>query len=157
MPGTIVTDLVPPVDYVAGNELTFKIVITAPEDGTYYVLGALYDIDLDYISDSLFGVLLLGETTDSYVSPVRVTTYGLSKDEELEINCRFILSRSSIVMGLFLVRMVGEEASLDDDIEEASISIMLAGPVPPEPINLNSVANAIVAVGMIGMMMETAG
>lgn len=150
---TILTDLVSPVTYVAGSELGFTFTITAPEDGTYYVLGALYDSDFNYISGTLFGVLLPVGAAYAFNSQAQMSLWELEEDDEEEIDCKFVLDRTSAIMGLFLMNMAGDEPSLEDDTEVSSTSAILAGEVAVE-LDLSIIVNAVVVVGMMGIMMK---
>jgi len=150
---TISTDLLSPVSYTVGEELTFKLTFTVPEDGNYYILGALYDSDFNFISGSLFGVLLPTGATYAFNSSAQMSLWELEEDDETELDCKFILDRTSVIMGLFLMRMAGGEPSLGDDTEISSTTVVLAGEAAVE-FDLGSIVNVIVVVGMMGIMMK---
>ena len=150
MADEIITNLVSPVSYTAGEGLQFKIAITAPAAGTYYVLGALYDSDYNYISGTLFGVLLPVGATIAYNSPVQASTLDLSEDEVQEVNCQFILNRSSVRLGLFLMELTGTEASWEFDTQVDSTTATLSGPAAM--MDLSAMVNLMIAVGMMGLM-----
>jgi len=149
----ILTDLDSPVTYVAGSELGFTITITAPEVGTYYMLGALYDSDYAMIPGTMFGVLLPVDEAYALNNPEQMSLWELEEGDEEEINCKFVFSRTSTIMGLFLVSMVGDEASLEDDVEVSSTSVVLAGEVAVE-LDLSTIVSAVVVIGMMGIMMK---
>lgn len=150
---TILTDLVSPVTYVAGGELAFKLTFTAPEDGKYYVLGALYDSNFNYISDTMFGILLPEGAAYAFNSSVQMSFWELEEDDEEEVDCKFIFDRTSVIMGLFLMEMAGDEPSLEDDTEVSSTTAILAGE-EAVGFDLGSIVNVIVVVGMMGIMMK---
>ena len=150
-------DLESPVTYDAGNILELKVTFSAPQDSKYYLLGALYTTSYDYILDSMFGVLLPVDTEYAINSYTVTNLWEMTTGDENELNCKFTLPRSDVILGLFLMRLVGDTPSLDDDVEVGSVSVVLEGTIPviPETIDWNSLLGGIVAVGMIGMMAKS--
>ena len=151
-------NLASPVSYQAGQEFECTIGFTAPEAGKYYLLGALYTATPEYISGTLFGVLL-PEGSDHAVNSVEYTSpWELEADEEKELPCRFIFDRSDVVLGVFLMRMAGDEPSLDADEQVASLSVQLSSPAPPvSPVeSILPVVALVMVLGMLGFVMYRA-
>ena len=149
----ISTDISSPVSYVAGVELVFKLTLTAPEDGTYYVIGALYDGNYNLIQGTRFGILLPEGAEYAFNSTEYTQLWELVKDEVKEIDCKLTLSRSSAILGLFLMKMVGESPSLDDDEEKGSTELTLLG-AAPAGVDLNAFIGLIAVVGIMGIAMK---
>lgn len=152
---TVATNLASPVSYTAREALEFLLTFSVSESGSYYVLGALYDSNLNYISGTLFGVLRQGELPADYLgvnSQTGTTLWTMLEDEEVELDCRFVFGQSSVTMGLFLMRMTGDEPSLDDDEEIASTAIVLEG--PPAPLDMGSIIGLVIAIGIMGVMVK---
>jgi len=145
-------DLTSPVTYQAEKVLACAISFTAPEAGKYYLLGALYTTSLEYISGTLFGVLL-PEGSDYAVNSTQYTSlWEMGKGEEKQLPCEFTFNRSDLVLGLFLLKMAGEEPSLDADEQIGSLSVRLSSPVPP--ITVESLMSLVMVVGVCGFMMH---
>jgi hypothetical protein len=143
-----------PVSYQAGQELECTISFTAPEAGKYYLLGALYTTSLEYISGTLFG-LLLSQGADYGVNSKEYTSlWELGKSEEKELTCKFTFDRSNIVLGLFLMKMVDDKPSLDADEQVGSLSTQLSSPAPP--ITVESLIPLVMVVSMGGFIMYEA-
>lgn len=147
-------DLVSPKEYAAEAELECVLTFSAPEAGTYYLIGALYTTSLEYISGTLFGVLIPEGSNYAVNSPGYVSLWELEATEEQELPCKFTFNRSDVILGLFLMRMVGDEPSLDDDEQVGSLSVQLSAPVPP--ITIESLISLAMVVGMLGYIMTTA-
>ena len=101
----------------------------------------------------MFGVLLPVGVDYAFNSSAQMSLHELEEDDKEEIDCKFVFDRTSIIMGLFLMRMVGDDASLDDDIEISSVTVILAGEAAVG-FDLSSIVTAVIAVGMMGMMMK---
>lgn len=124
-------DLVSPVEYTLGEELIFDLHLEAPantEAENFYVMGALYT-DTTYITDSIFGILKAAEVDYAVNNATHMTLWELNPEQAVELPCRFIFNQSNCLLALFLMRMVGDEPSLDDDVEVAQISVQLVAPV----------------------------
>lgn len=144
-------NLVSPVEYVAGQDLTFALGITAPKTGKYYLLGALYDTNLNYISGTLFGVAQ-PEVSDYAANDAYSSLWGLEADGKIDLSCRFAFSRTDAVLGLFLMRMVGDSSSLDDDEQIVSASASLSSPAPP--VTWESIMLGAITITFIGVIMN---
>lgn len=151
-------DLVSPTEYTAGEELECIVGFTAPEDDTYYLIGALYTSGLEYISGTLFGVLLPEGATYAVNSVEYTSLWEMVAGEVGELPCKLTFNRSDVVFGLFLMRLTGTEPSFDDDEEITSLSIQLASPTPPTPpappITLESLIAMVMMVGVVSIMMN---
>ena len=145
------------IECAAGQELSFTVSFTAPKVGDYYLLGALYDSDFNYISGTLFGVLL-PEGSDYAVNSAEYTSlWELEGDEEKELPCKFNFNWSDVVLGLFLMRMVGEVLSSDKDEQVASLSVALSSPaLSTLPITRESTASLVMIVACLGIMLHHA-
>lgn len=140
-------------EYSAGQGLTFTVGFTAPSAGKHYLLGALFDASLSYISGTLFGVLL-PEGSDYAVNSLEYASlWDLEEGEEKELDCRFTFDRSNVILGLFLMKMGGAEPHLDDE-QVASLSTMLSLPAPP--IALESLLPLVTVVGIGGVALYAA-
>ncbi len=147
-------DLVSPKEYVAGSELQCTLSFAAPKVGKYYLLGALYDTALNYISGTLFGALL-PEGSDYAVNNMEhASLWELEADEKKDLPCTFTFNRTDVVLGLFLMRMVGDSPSLEDDGQVASLSMELSSPMPP--ITFESLIPLVMVVSMCGFMTHEA-
>lgn len=124
-------DLVSPVEYIALGELDFNLHFEAPENTKkkkFYILGGLYT-DATYIPDTSFGILKAAEVDYGINDADYVTLWELEPEEEVDLPCKFILDRSNCLLALFLMRMVGDEPSVDDDEQLALIQVELTAPV----------------------------
>jgi len=149
-------DLVSPIEYTAGQELSFDLHFEAPavtEAGRCYLLGALYS-DTTYISGTLFGILKAAEVDYGVNDPTYMSIWELEPEEAVDLPCRFTFNRSDVILGLFLMKMVGTEPSLDADEPVASLSVQLSSPAPPVTIeSLLPVVGVVMVLGMLGFMM----
>jgi len=150
----LIWDLASPVSYQAGNELQLTLGFTAPDAGEYYLLGALFDANLDYLDGTLFG-LLVPEGADYAVNDPQYTSiWEMAEGEGVDLPCRLTLDRSDITLGLFLVKMAGESPSLADDEEVGALSAELSAATVGT--GLDQVMGAAVSVMMMGMVMAVA-
>lgn len=152
-------DLVSPVEYTAGNELDFNLHFEAPantEAEKFYILGGLYT-DTAYISGSLFGILKPAEVDYAINDPAYISIWELEPGEGVDLPCKFILSGSDCLLVLFLMRMVGDEPSLDDDEELAQIQIQLTAPVPAEEEIATTIAQSIIPLVAVGLALGVVG
>ena len=156
------SDLVSPVEYTAGNELDFNLHFEAPvntEAEKFYVIGGLYTSDGDYIADTVFGILKVAEV-DYAVNDITYTSvWELEPEESVDLPCKFILGQSNCLLVLFLMRMVGDEASIISDEEVAQIQVQLVAPVPVGE-DISGIITSIMPLiamglmfGMVAMMM----
>lgn len=148
----IAIDLSSPQAYVAGEELEVVITFSAPSDGTYYLLGALYDSDLNYIADSRFGIILPTGATEAINVIGETQLWEMEEDDEEVLTCKITLNRSSVTLGLFLMKLAGDEISFEDDTEIGSVSLLLTGVAAG--IDLSMMMSAVVMVGMMGIAMK---
>jgi hypothetical protein len=152
-------DLVSPVTYTAGEELSFNLHFEAPvntEADRYYLLGALYS-DTSYISGSLFGILKPADVDYGVNDPTYMSVWELEPEQAVDLPCRFTFDRSDVILGLFLMKMLGTQPSLDADEQVASVSVQLSSQaLPTPPMTIESVLPMVVVVmmfGMLGLMM----
>ena len=76
-------DLIAPVGYEAGQELSFNLHLEAPEGigaKDYYVLGGLYDVNI-YVAGSIFGVLIPAGADYGVNSPTYMSTWRLESGQ----------------------------------------------------------------------------
>lgn len=151
----ISTDLVSPVTYDPGGVLEFELSFTAPEAGNYYLLGALYDSSRNYISGSLFGVLLSEDKTYMFNSSEQTKPWELGEGDTMTLSCKFSFARSDTIMGLFLMKMAGSAPSLDDDEEAGSVAVSLEA-YRLVQLDLTAFMSLIVVAGMVGIMAKVA-
>jgi len=148
-------DLVTPVEYTAGEELSFNVHFEAPEAGRYYVLGALYT-DTTYISGSLFGLLKAAEVDYAVNSGTYISLWELEPGEAVDLPCRLTFGRSDCTLALFLMKMAGDAPDLETDEVVDQVQVQLASPVPVwEQItqSLVPVVGVVMMLGMMGIMM----
>jgi len=133
----------------AGNVLETTVTVVAPESGTYYLVGALYDTSLNYISNSLFGVLQSEVGGTAVNSPTHVSLFDLSEDEELSLDCMFTLNRTSCILALFLYKLGDSEPDLSVDEQIASVSTSLQGETA---FDWSTFMNGVMALVMMGVV-----
>lgn len=144
-------NLTSPVTYQAGQELEYILSFTAPQMGRYYLIGALYDSSLIYIPGTIFGVLL-PEGLEYAINSMEYTSlWELEADEEKELPCKFTFDRSDVVLGMFLMKMIGNVPSFELDEQIGSLSIQLSPPTPP--ITIESLISLVMVVGVCSFMM----
>ena len=149
----IVVDLASPVIYVAGEVLDVEVTFIVPSAGTYYIVGALYANDLTYITGSLFGIMIPTDEVYGINSATDTRTWVMVADEEKVLATKLTLDRTGVVLGLFLMELVGETASFDDDIQVGLVELTLIGEaIPAPPLDLTSIMSTMVVIGMMGMM-----
>lgn len=141
--------------YEAGSALECTLTLQAPGTGRYYLLGALYDSIGNYIGDTLFGVLVPEGSSDAVNSQSYASLWEMSTGEEKSLPCRFTFNRSNVILGLFLLKMVGDELSLESDELVASVSAPLSSPVPP--VTIPSLFLPVMVVGVLGFWMYQIG
>lgn len=156
------SDLVSPIEYTAGNELDFNLHFEAPantEAKKFYLLGGLYTLEGNYIADTVFGILKVADVEYAVNDTIYASVWELEPEESVELPCKFILNQSDCLLILFLMRMVGDEASIIDDEEIAQIQVQLVAPVPigeDIPGIITSIMPLIamgLMFGMVAMMM----
>jgi len=152
----IAVDLSSPVAYIAGEELALEVTVIAPEAATFYLLGALYDSSYNYISNSMFGIILPTGETDYVNVEGETQLLVLTAAEVKVIDCKLTFNRSSMIMGIFLMKLNGSDVSLEDDENMGSISLILTGDTPSGvSFDLSTIMMMIVVVGMMGMAMKS--
>lgn len=145
-------NLASPLFYQAGRVLECAIAFTAPEAGKYYLLGALYTPTLEYISGSIFGVLLPEGSQEAVGSAWYTSIWELEAEEKKELPCRFVFDRSEAVLGVFLVKMKEDAPSLEYDEQIDSLSAHLSSQAPP--LTVGSLISLAMAAGMCGLAMQ---
>ena len=141
--------------YQAGTELQATVSFTLPTDGKYYLLGALYTPDAQqYVSGSLFGVLIPEGADYGINDPNQVTLFTGNEGESLDLPCRFSFSNTDVVLGLFFMEMKGESPDLSADEEIGVVSTRLTKPavfdITQLMMPLLAMAAIVPAMGMIG-------
>ena len=152
-------DLVGPVEYSAGEELSFNLHFEAPGDTVaqnFYILGALYT-DTTYISGSLFGLLKAAEVDYAVNSDSYITLWELEPGESVDLLCRLTLDRSDCTLALFLMRMTGDTPSLEADEVIDQVQVQLTSPVPTWIQITQTVVPFVgvaMALGMVAIMVK---
>lgn len=148
------TNLVPPVAYNAGEVLPLTVTITAPSDGKYYVMGALYDESLALIYGTQFSLFLwgavgeqVGVNSDSYAS-----IYELEEAEAEAVSCQFQFQQSNATLGLILYKMSGEIPAPDFDTQIDEIVCSLVGSELPSE-GIGGIIEAVMPIMLLAMMM----
>ncbi len=124
-------DVVDPAEYAASQELVFNLHFEAPantEAEKFYVLGGLYTADATYIPDTLFGILKSVDLDYGINDLVSMSLWELEPEQAVDLPCRFTLDRSDVILGLFLMRLVGDAPSLENDEQVAQIQVQLVAP-----------------------------
>ena len=154
---TLSWDLGSLVSYEAGAELACAVEFDVPEDATYYLVGALYTTALAYIEGTMFGVLVPTGEDYGVNSPGDQTAWEMVADEEKELDCKFTLGQTNVILGLFLVKQLGDEPVWATDTVISSTTTSLSGAVEPAPgLDIMSLMMMVVVVGMMGIMMKSA-
>ncbi len=156
---TIAWDLGSLVSYEAGAELEVAVEFDVPEDATYYLIGALYTTELAYIAGTMFGVLVPTGEDYGVNSPGDQTAWEMVADEEKELDCKFTLGQTNVILGLFLVEQLGDDPDWATDTVVSSITTSLSGTVAPTPstgidIDINSMMNLMITMMIVVMMMK---
>ena len=141
--------------YQAGTELQATVSFTLPTDGKYYLLGASYTPDtLDYITGTMFGVLIPEGADYGIIDPNQLTLFTGNEGESLDLPCRFAFSNTDVVLGIFLMEMKGESPDLAVDEEAGMLSTRLVKPAVFDITQLMmpvlAMAAIVPAMGMIG-------
>lgn len=150
----ISTDKSSPVVYTAGEALDIVISFTAPEDGEYYLIGALYDSNFNFISGSMFGIILPTGATYAFNTPDNTQLFEMTADEKVDLTTKLTLDRTGVILGLFLMKMAGASADFDADTQIDSISLILAGS-ESTGIDLSSIISLMVVAGMAGIAVRS--
>jgi hypothetical protein len=157
--------LVSPVEYAAGQELSFNVHFEAPADmeaKKFYILGGLYT-DTTYTSGSLFGILKAADVDYGVNDPVYLSVWELEPGVAVDLPCRFILNQTNCLLALFLMRIVGDAPNLDSDEQMAQIQAQLAVPrtaweqiqdiISRDIVPLTAAALMLGMIGLIGREM----
>jgi len=143
------------VSYEAGAELAATVDFSVTEDGTYYLIGALYTTALAYIEGSMFGMLVPEGEEYAVNSPGDQTTQELEADDEEEVDCKFTLGQTNVILGLFLVKQLGDEPDWTTDTVVSSITTSLSGAaVPSTEFDFSSMMNLMITMMIVVMMMK---
>lgn len=152
------SDLVSPTDYTAGEELAFNLHFEAPantEAEKFYILGALYS-DTTYIPDTLFYILRAAGVDYGINDTGYLTLWELEPEVGVDLPCKFILGRTNCLLALFLMKMVGDEPSIELDEEVAQITVQLTAPVSVWE-GLMPFVGGVMMLVMVGMMVSGMG
>ncbi len=150
-------DIMSPVEYAAGEELSFNLHFEAPGDTVaqkFYILGGLY-LDTTYLSGTLFGLLKAAEVDYAVNSDTYISLWELEPEESVDLPCRLTFDRSDCTLALFLMRMVGDAPNLDTDEVVDQVQVQLASPVPVwEQItqSLVPMVGGVMVLAMVGIM-----
>jgi len=150
---SLVWDLSAEVTYNAGEELPFGLVLTAPSAGKYYLLGALYTSSAEFIPGTMFGILFTEGLEHCVNDPQHSSLWELDEGEEVNLPCIITLDRTNVILGIFMMRMAGDEPSLDDDEQAGTLAATLSG---PHVVDIGQIMNLAIVVIMGGMVMAVA-
>lgn len=142
--------------YPANVELETTLEITAPEAGVYYLLGALYTRDGSYMPGTIFGITVPEGSEFGVVNVTETKIWDLAVGESASLPCKLVIGRTGVILGLFLVRMVGEAASLEHDVAVAQVSAALNAPTAPIEAVVLAIPAMLLVVGL-GMIMSKEG
>jgi len=139
--------------YVAGGVLSTIVAVKAPEDGTYYLVGALYDSAGVIIPGTPFNVVeVIPTAINSSEAP---TEYAMLADDEEELNCQFTLGQSDCQLGLFLMKMLGAAPSSIDDIQIADVTTSLVAPTTDTGgLDISTIMSMMIMVMVMAMAMK---
>lgn len=153
---TLSWDLGSLVAYEAEAELATTVEFDVPEDATYYLVGALYTTALVYIAGTLFGVAVPEGETYGINTPGDQTAWEMVEDEEKELDCKFTLTQTNVILGLFLVKQLGDEPAWATDTVVSSVTTSLSGAavVPTPGIDIDSMMNLMITMLIVVMMMK---
>ncbi len=143
-------NLASPAISQAGQELQFTVNLTAPGDGKYYLMGALYSSDLSYISGTLFGLLKVAGADYAVNGTTYMSYWDLEEGESVELPCRLTQDRTNVVLGLFLFKMEGDTASLGVDEEVDALSAALYYVTAQN--TMDQVMELVLMAGVVGFM-----
>jgi len=149
-------DLTSPVEYTAGEELSFNLHFEAPEAGRYYVLGGLYT-DTTYISGSLFGLLKAAEVDYAVNSDTYISLWELEPGEAVDLPCQLTFDHSDCTLALFLMKMAGDAPDLETDEVVDQVQAELSSPVPVwEQItqSMIPVVGMVMVLALVGAMVS---
>lgn len=152
-------DLASPLEYTAGEEISFNLHFEAPANAVaekFYLLGGLYT-DTTYLSGTLFGILKAAEVDYGVNDPAYLSIWELEPEEAVDLPCKFILNRSDCLLVLFLMKMVGETPSLDDDEELAQIQVQLTALIPIEEEIPGMITQFVIPLAILGMTFGIVG
>lgn len=148
-------DLVSPMDYTVGEELSFDLHLEAPANTQakkFYILGGLYT-DTTYISSSFFGILKVAEVDYGIKDTTYLSVWELEPEQAVDLPCRFIFNRSNCLLALFLMRIAGDVPSLDDDEQIAQIQALLTVPKPVWEQIQDVISQNVVPLAALGLML----
>jgi len=150
-------DLVSPASYDVGDVLEFNITITAPVDGSYYVVGGLCDESMVLIPGTMFSLLQFGVGADIYAvnSDTYCSIWELEEDEEAVIPCQLQLDRTNETLFLTLVKMAGTEPSIAVDTEVLTVTASLEGAAAGGIAETINAFMPIVVLGMLAGLVAT--
>lgn len=135
--------------YQVGTGLEVALELSVLEAGAYYLLGALYTSDGGYIPGTAFGIIVPAGSSYGVLSDTGTELWTLGAGESVTLPCRLVLGRTGVILGLFLMKMAGESASLQYDTEVAQVSTVLTALSPLAPVEV-MVQTAFVAVLLAG-------
>jgi len=143
-------NIVSPMEYTPGEEISFSLHFEAPVAGRYYLLGALY-IDIYHPPSTIFGV------RNGVNDPAYTSVWELGAAEAVDLPCRFMLDRTNCLLALFLMRMAGDEVNLDGDEKIAQVQAQLAAPVPEKQImqTVVPIVGGVMLLGLVAVTMHT--
>ena len=143
------------VAYEAGAELDAAVEFDVPEDATYYLIGALYTTTLAYIEGTMFGVLIPTGEVYGVNSPGDQTVWEMVEDEEKALDCKLTLGQTNVILGLFLVKQLGDDPVWATDTVVSSVTTSLSGAaVPSTEFDFSSMMNLMITMMIVVMMMK---
>ncbi len=140
--------------YQAGETLETVVAFTAPEDGSYYLLGGLYDGDGSFLAGTLFGLVVPPGADYAINSLIETGLWELEAGAETELACKLTFNRTDVILGLFLMKMAGDAPSLEYDEEASSVSTVLSA--ANQATDMSSLIGMLAAVGLMAGMLPVA-
>lgn len=140
------------VPYTVGETLSTSVRITAPEAGIYYVVGALYSLELTMYIGTLFGLLQEPDTLIADNDPFTLSIFSLEEEEELGLTTEFLLNRTGCVLAIFLYRMERDMPDLGEDVMVYSVSVSLVSPGQQAVEERSTILNALMGAVVVAMM-----
>lgn len=138
--------------YIIGETLSTAVRVTAPEGGTYYIIGALYSAELTMYSGTLFGLLQAPSTTIVNNSLSTLSTWNLEEGEELDFTAELSLGSTGCILAIFLYKMVDDIPDLKTDVAAFSVSTSLISPVQQVIEERNTLFNGLLGAVILAAM-----
>ncbi len=138
--------------YTVGEVLSTPVKIVAPEAGTYYIVGALYSVELAMYSGTFFGLLQTPDTVIVSINPATLSVWSFEEDEELDFTAEFSLTTTGCILAIFLYRLTGDIPELEDDVMISSVQALLISPIAQAIEDRNMLFNGLLGAVVLAAM-----